>query len=300
MKKTAIYLLCILVVLFTNNVFAANQWRKGTGENTILGSEAGADIDTVSFQNIVDPLDRALSNHRQGCKIKYLSASTLTVDAGEVTVSNSAGTIRLLQQNTSSTTVTWANIDTGTEASSTRYYIYAYQDTVTTATFSIAISLSSSAPTGITYYRKLGSFYNNSSGDIEQISNDDNTGNLFLQVEGVTSAPTTTSASYVDLTDMSITTTTGANPVLVLFSGVFTSSSIGDETSIILDIDGTDKTNSEKIIEHAAIGYEKEATILWIENMTAGSHTFKIHWKVQGGTATSPTTLRTLQVIELK
>ena len=110
------FLLTLTIAFYA---YAGNQWQKGTGENVILGSELVSDIDTISFQNIVDPVDRLLANYRQGCKIAYLTASTLTVESGEIVLSNSGGTIRLFQQNTADTSVTWADIDTGAEATST-------------------------------------------------------------------------------------------------------------------------------------------------------------------------------------
>ena len=171
MKKLLLTLLLILAFVCNANAIVA--WRNGTGENTILGSESASDIDSASYNNIVKPLDTMLSNYRRGCQISYASASTLTVAAGEIMLSNSDGSIRLMQKNTSATTVAWANIDTGAEASSTSYYLWAYMDTVSTTTFSVCISTSSIAPTGKTYYARLGSFYNDASGNITLIANDE-------------------------------------------------------------------------------------------------------------------------------
>lgn len=146
--------------------YSANEWRQGTGSNDILGTESPSDIDDISYENIVAPLDRILSNYRNGCYGYYLTAATFAVSVGEVVCSNSAGTVRKFRANTSATTVTWSNIDTGSEASSTHYYYYAVADADAT-TFTVTISTSASAPTGATYYKKLGGFYNNASGDIE-------------------------------------------------------------------------------------------------------------------------------------
>jgi hypothetical protein len=89
------------------------------------------------------------------------------VSAGEIVCSNSGATVRKFRQNTSSTNVTFSDIDTGAEASGTTYYIYAVCDAdATTATFKI--SASSSAPSGVTYYKILGSFYNDASSDIDR------------------------------------------------------------------------------------------------------------------------------------
>lgn len=162
-----IKILLSLMVLFATPALA-DQWRGGTGENTLVGTTLFNDIDTVSYSNIVAPLDRLLAGYRKGMSLIYDSASQITVASGEVTVSNSDGSIRLMLQNTSNTTVTWSDIDTGAEASSTTYYIYAIaaSSSATTATFKI--SASSTEPSGVTYYKRIGSFYNNSSSNIDQ------------------------------------------------------------------------------------------------------------------------------------
>ena len=161
--------------LFCTPAYPANQWRESTGASSIPGTINPGTLDTNIFQNIVDPADRLLANYREGVTIQYASASTLTVTSGEITVSNSSGSIRLFQRNTGNTSVSWSDIDTGAEATSTTYYVYAVVSSATDSTFTIKISTSSSSPSGITYYKKLGSFYNNSSGDIENIQSSDMT-----------------------------------------------------------------------------------------------------------------------------
>lgn len=165
----------LISMLLISQCFAANEWQKGTGENVILGTENAADIDTISFNNIVDPLDRILSNYRQGCKLVYSSADILSVSAGEVVCSKADGTIRKFRSNTSAITTSWTvadnGLDAGVQAGSTTYYVFAVADTDAT-TFTIVISLSSTAPTGKTYIKRLGSFYNDTSSNITLISND--------------------------------------------------------------------------------------------------------------------------------
>lgn len=74
-------------------------------------------------------------------------------------IANAAGTVKKLRISTSVTTLSAANLDTGSFAALTYYYIYATADSAaTTPTF--VISASASAPTGYTYYRRLGWFYN--------------------------------------------------------------------------------------------------------------------------------------------
>jgi hypothetical protein len=88
-------------------------------------------------------------------------------------VSDSTNTTRIMMQNTSDTTVTWADIDTGSEETGTTYYVYAVASGDDDKVQAYVISKSSTAPTGQTYYRRIGNFFNNASGNISQITNDD-------------------------------------------------------------------------------------------------------------------------------
>lgn len=158
----------LVLLLMTSPAWAINQWREGTGAQTIRGAASASDIDFYSFNDIVNPLDNLLSNYRKGMSLLYNSASQLDISTGEITVSNADGSIRLMLHNTTNTTISFSDLDTGAEASATTYYIYAIaaSSSATSATFKI--SASSTSPSGFTYYKKIGSFYNNSSSDIDQ------------------------------------------------------------------------------------------------------------------------------------
>ena len=130
------------------------------------------DSDTASFQRIVDPLDRLLSGYRQGLLLTYNSGATISAERGEIMVANSAETIKLMLRSTVTSNVTFSNLDTGTEQASTTYYVYAGTNTASDATPTFYISASSTAPTGITYYARLGSFFNDSDSNISRINND--------------------------------------------------------------------------------------------------------------------------------
>ncbi len=172
--KRIFYLFLAISLMFTQPVFGVDEWMRGTGTDAIDGSGSPSDIDDMIDDYIQNPLDRMLPNYREGCEIIWASTSTLTVGDGEVACSNTAGTANRMRQNTSDTSVTWSDIDTGAEASSTTYYIYAVAD-ADAATFTIKISTSSTAPSGITYFKRLGSFFNNASSNIlndETLTND--------------------------------------------------------------------------------------------------------------------------------
>lgn len=168
MKKTLLSL--ALLVLCLTPSFGADEWLKGRPAST----DQKIDWPAASQANNA-AVDRLLANYREGLTLAYSSATTVSVSSGEVVCSNAAGTIRKFRQNTSSTNVTFSDLDTGSEASSTTYYLYAVCDAdATTATFKV--SASSTAPTGVTYYKRLGSFYNDASSNITYsgIANDNN------------------------------------------------------------------------------------------------------------------------------
>ena len=152
----------LMVSLCQAKGYCIDEWLKGQPD----GEESPSDIDTLVQVNN-EALDRLMSYGRFGAVISYATVSTVSVAAGSVVCSNATGSVRRTRSNSSVTTVTWANIDTGAEAASTTYYVYAVADT-DVVTFTIKISTNSSAPTGVTYYQRLGSFYNNSSSNIDQ------------------------------------------------------------------------------------------------------------------------------------
>lgn len=110
-----------------------------------------------------------LKNYRAGCSVDYKGAADLYVRAGELYIGDASGN-GAYRQNTSDTTVTWTNIDTSSEANSTVYYVYAVADSAAT-TFTVVISANATTPTGCTYYRLIGTFYNDASGNIQQVAN---------------------------------------------------------------------------------------------------------------------------------
>jgi hypothetical protein len=163
MKK----LLFVVFALIPTLAFALDQWDKTLPG----GTSSPSDLDIIIQENN-SVLDRALAGYRMNCKISYASAATVSVAAGELVLSDSSGAIRVMRRNTAATTVTWANIDTGSEATSTTYYVYGVADTDAT-TFTVVVSINATTPTGCTYYVKLGSFYNDASGNVTNIVNDD-------------------------------------------------------------------------------------------------------------------------------
>ena len=91
----------------------------------------------------------------------------------------------------------------------------------------------------------------------------------------------TASTSYVDMTDMSVTIS-GAGDYLIMFSGNMYGSTT-NRGLFVIDIDGTDESNSEgHIVAYTA---SAQSSVQYLKTLAAGSHTIKIQWKtVSSGT----------------
>jgi len=273
MKK--LFAVLVILGLLSTPCLAVDNWLKGkpvsTDSPSILPS-------LIQVNN--NALDRLMAYGRFGCKLSYSSASQFTVAAGSVVCSNSAGTVRRTRANTSATTVTFSNIDTGSEAASTKYYVYAVADT-DVETFTVYISLNSSTPTGITYYKRLGYLYNNSSSNIYTTIFDDDYYNAnIVQITG-TSDITTTSTTYVDMTGMEIAFVSTGQPVKVSFSAPVRADGSGGRIYGVIDIDGTDKVSTAV---QGTTTDDSQMTLQWLETLSAGSHTIKVQWKTSTGT----------------
>jgi len=165
MKKK--YLLILLFLIIPTMSFSG-EWRDDGNAETPTGSDLINDLDTIIDGQIVQPLDRALAANIRGATLVYNTGVTIDISAGSLVCSNSAGDTRKMRLNTSSVSATFAgNLDTGAEAGSTTYYVYANCDAAAT-TFTVKISASSSAPSGVTSYVQLGNFFNDSSSDIDR------------------------------------------------------------------------------------------------------------------------------------
>lgn len=119
----------------------------------MLGIAQSRSIDVLGF----------VQKSRNSFRLAYTDADTITVSIGEIMCLNSGGTIRMMRKNTSTTAVTFSNIDTGARATSTTYYIWAIADAAST-TVTFKISTSASAPSGSTYYALVGKFATNATG----------------------------------------------------------------------------------------------------------------------------------------
>ena len=228
------------------------------------------------------------------------SASTLSVSTGAVMVKNSGQTNRIGRRNTSATTVTASDIDTGTLAVN-YYYVFAVADTAAT-TFTVKFSLSSTAPTGLTNFELIGWFYNETTSAIDltngYVGNNKGAGRDVPNCVTVNSAvvDTVNDTSYgSDLTGAVIRFYSSGRPVEISFTSNWANA--GDEPKVIVDIDGTDKTASERSAFSTSGTVDQSLCTIYMETLSAGTHTITIQAKVASGS--DDCDLKTLIVKEL-
>lgn len=282
MKRFLSLFLGLLLVCQCQMGSCASQWLK----LQIDGSESPSDIDALNQVNN-EAQDRLLYLTRVNCTVIPDTSSQVEVLPGTVSIPNSAGSIVQYRKNTSSVTVTTSNLDTGASFSNdTYYYVYANGDTDAT-TFTITISTSSSSPSGITYYRKIGWFYVNSSGNIAEVGNiKEGAVDNIVQVTG-TDDISTTAVAFTNMTDMEINFVSNGSPVYVIFQAPIYIRDGGFWLQI--DIDGIAKTQTRHYHHDGSTGNEVTVTPAMIHyldtTLAAGEHTIKIQWYQIAGPA---------------
>jgi hypothetical protein len=118
---------------------------------------------------------------------------------------------------------------------------------------------------------------------------------------GSSFGPTTTSASYVDLTDMSVTLTgvTVGSKLVAIFSGTFQHNTVTAGVKTAFSLDGAAEVGGSTFVA-AATNQQSPLVLVRVFTATATSHTIKTRWFASTPTATAVGTDRTLIVVELK
>ena len=94
---------------------------------------------------------------------------------------------------------------------------------------------------------------------------------------------TTTSTTWVDVTGMTITITTGAHRVLLTFIGVAQNNTVGGITELDFTVDGTRQGGSIGLmfVSTPVVNGNFNAGFTFVTDaLSAGSHTFKVRWQV--------------------
>lgn len=194
-----------------------NDWMRGNGTDALQGSTNASLIDDYVTGYLQDPLGNLLFNYREGCMVEYASASTVTIGTGALCLRNSGDTIQRFRRNTSAVTLDiTTDLDTGSEQVSQMYYVYAVGDADAT-TFTGIISESATFPTGVTYARKIGYFYNDASGNISTVGNIGGNARNRSYIQQTADIPSTTpgSAVWADIPEMSLRFISSGQPGLV-------------------------------------------------------------------------------------
>jgi len=237
------------------NSYAIDDWKQGTGTDAVVGTQNASDLDTTITNYIQDPLDKLLTHHIWGCILTHTSDDVVTIEVGEVTCSNGAGTIRRMRKNIAATTIDFTGVGVGgidsgsARVVSTMYDIYAVADANAT-TFTAIAAEQGNVLVDVTYYRYIGSAYNNSADSIEKfyfignsatckITYDDVYGNAELRVLNAGAA--------AGFTDVDCSTMVPSTSTLISFS--YTCA--GGE-NFYLRVNGSSATNGYYRVENIA------------------------------------------------
>ena len=123
----------------------------------------------------------------------------------------------------------------------------------------------------------------------------------YYQAVGTTDSPTTASATFSDLAEMTLTftPTSASNPILILFTGTFQhSGSSGATAEVKILVDGVEEANTTRR-GHPSNGTYQEVSTSKVVTLSAASHTVKVQWATQASTLTAVGTERTLTILEL-
>ena len=270
--------LTLALIILCSPVLALEQFREGVGTDSVLGTTQAADLGTNIFQQVVAPLDVLAKNYRNGCKLIKTSNSTLSILPGEIAISNGAnGANTRFRALTTTLPVTWAAIDTGAEATSTQYYVHLLAETLDSSEYTATISLNPTAPDSKIYFRLIGYFYNDASGNIVSAGNYSGGGVVNSVTASGTTDITVVGSGVTDMTDMAVYFVSGGGPVECTFNAPLLAN--GASTNLYIDMDGTDVSKllrSNNGGGDSSFSYGESIAYYGVPD--AGAHTFKIQW----------------------
>lgn len=116
----------------------------------------------------------------------------------------------------------------------------------------------------------------------------------------VTTNPTTTSTTIVDMTDMAVTLTTTGGDLLAWFAGAFQNNTVGASQTVALRLDTGSDVADMAIIHRVASTWLPISTFYRFTGVSAASHTVRARWSTTAGTVTNNFTERNLLVMEIK
>lgn len=279
-----------------NGTFQFSEVANGAAQpttpaNSLLLATVITDADNITsvtdHRNVTPTGLRVYTDYRTGCIVSYESATTVSVSRGEIELGSSTSAGK--RRNTLSITLDiTTDLDTGSEAASTQYFVWVYPDSDNETNFLGKISVSSSDATGITNERLLGHFWNDASSNISGSSvgcyKGDGSGvpNIVKRV-GLDDI-TTTSLTAVPLPEMDIRFRSSGRPVKIEFFAPI--SDVDQDAEFALSIDNVWAEGLKTQFKDA--GGEGTGTVglIWMDYLPAGSHVAQIKWRNFSGAGT--------------
>jgi hypothetical protein len=105
---------------------------------------------------------------------------------------------------------------------------------------------------------------------------------------GISGSDTSASTTYVDLSvaGPSVTANTGATALVFLYADMFNSSSFKNFVSVAVSNASSIAAADTNALSHADTQDERSAGVIYLTGLTVGTNTFKMMYRVNGGTGT--------------
>ena len=283
--------------------------QPATPANSLLLATVVTDGDNITevtdLRQTTPPGLRVYSDYRQGCIASYDTATTIKVNRGEIELGSSSSAGK--RRNTTALSLTWSDLDSGSELSGQYYFIHAYPDPDNSNNFLGKISLSSSDAAGVTDERCIAWFYNDESGNISEDSigsfRTDNSSEPNIVERHGTDEVTTTSVSWTGIPGLHTRFYSNGRPVIITTRMNTVTDNNSVPVPIIIAIDGVVQPRTFAVNAHAVAHVDTwirwpMVSTQWSGILEPGVHTIETQYRMDGGTSKSYVVSRDIIVWE--
>ena len=250
----------------------------------------------TDLRTTTPPALRIYQDYKQGLVISrdITGADKVTIGRGEIDFG--ASVTNGLRRNTSAAEVDFATtgrggIDTGSQAGSVYYYIFALADDANATNYEGIASLQSTDAQGVTGERLIGWAWSDESTNISADSvggyrgrggDAPNTAQRSQTGKAIPVTDTTFPSSDFDCTSTRFYSS--GRPVLITSKALNVSVGAAVYMRMIINVDGTDLTETESAGASAVTGEPDSTACFWQGRLSEGTHTIKLSAITSAGT----------------
>jgi len=266
----------------TNDVLSDYFNERANAEEAIqgfLGVSGAAQSHNATFMSF-------LRDNYVGGRCYKKGTDEIYVGAFAGIITNAGDTVRKLRVVTSVTTLSASDLDTGSMAANTPYYIYATADAASTEPVFV-FSANATTPSGYTYYKRIGWFYNETinvldvtKGQVSSFTGGGNKNSIFYQTGAVAALSTVT-----PFDDSIPQITEGTEVMNAIFIPTNAISRIKIKSSAYYTFDGSTASTASLVLHQDAIANALICTMDYNLGSANPTHSNLVHEMVSGTTS---------------